>query len=606
MYLRSVIKRTKNKTYRYWRLVETVRTERGPRQRIVAHLGDLARYTCDDWQALAQRMGTPEMANVLERRVGEGGRRGRPARWTLNTSTSRKQDVWVSLESIRLSDGREFGNVYVALQIWKLLGIGRLMEELIGFKKSEIPVPLTAALIAVNRLVHPISELAMVRWWRRTALPELLGIDRTAIEEDRLYRTLDAVGVHKERIEQHLGRTGMDLFSNDYTFLIYDLTSTYFEGRGLCNPKARRGYSRDHRPDCLQVCVGVVVDLQGFPVGYEVFDGNVRDHQTVIPVIDKLEKRYGPANFERLLCLDRGMIMDKGQQNLVEIRKRGYRYVIADRRQEAFQWWQRARPDSWQVVRRTDDEDILVEVQEVGVEDNDRIILVRSAGCRNKEHGIHDRLLAKLTDALSKLEFRVKAGRLKDPVKIERCIGGILARHPGINRWVCASFEKESRQIVWRVKSEIREEAKELEGVYLLRTNNPNCPAKDIWESYVQLVKVENVFRTIKTDLRARPIFHHKENRVEAHILFSFLAYAMYWTLEHLHRRRGGTLTGRRLLEILHEIKMNTVSALSSTGWRFQLHRICDPCREQQEVLASLGMRLPRIKTRLEKFSLTV
>ena len=380
--------------------------------------------------------------------------------------------------------------------------------------------------------------------------------------------------------------------------MLYDLTSTYFEGRGVDNPKAKRGYSRDNRPDCLQICIGVVADREGFPVGYEVLAGNTRDCETLIPTLNKLEERFGKAADGRLLCMDRGMI---SEANLKELRLR--KYIMTDRRNEARRWWENIDEKNWQVIRKNKTGEVLVEVQEVGKEEGDRILLVRSKGCHEKEKGIHERFLGKLTYNLDRLVKRVEKRRLKDPSKIERNIGAILSRYPGVNRWVKVNFDKKVNKVSWWVKPDVKELANELEGIYVLRTNTANLDAAEIWEYYIRLTEIENVFRTLKHDLDIRPVFHQKENRVEAHVLFSFLAYAMMWTLEHLHRNKGGTLTGRRLLEYLHEIKMGTIGMFTKEGLQLNLDRICDLTQQQREILSTLGITLPKISTKLKEAS---
>ena len=599
MYLRSTAKKIRGKTFRYWKLVESVRTEKGPRQKVVAHLGDLTRFSPEDWKELADRMGEPEIAGKLQRRVKQGGRKGRPPNWTLEDAVEQGETVSIQLGSVKLKDVRDFGEIYVGLQIWKYLGLGKLMAELFEGEETDVPVCLMAALIAVNRLVCPRSELGMVRWFPQTALPSLLGLSPRAVNEDRLYRTLDMIIAHKNRIEKHLAEKGLELFNRDYTYLLYDLTSTYFEGRGVGNPKAKRGYSRDKRPDCLQVCIGVVADREGFPVGYEVLAGNTKDSETVVPTLQRLEERFGKADDGRLLCMDRGMI---SETNLEELRSR--KYIMTDRRTEARRWWGKIDDKNWQVVRESKTGEILVEVQEVGEEDGDRILLVRSKGCGEKEKGIHERFLTRLTEDLSRLVKRVEKGRLKDPTKIERKIGAILSRYPGVNRWVRVDFDREANRVCWWVKPDVKELAEELEGIYVIRTNTTHLPAKEIWEYYIRLTEIENVFRTLKHDLDIRPVFHRKERRVEAHVLFSFLAYVMMWTLEHLHRNKGGTLTGRRLLEYLHQIKVGTISMLTGAGLRLNLERVCDRTQEQSEIISTLGIPLPKIRTKLGPISL--
>ena len=442
MFLRSSVVKKGGKTYRYWKLVENVRTGSGPRQQVVAHLGDLSHFTAEDWRDLAGRMGEPEMAAALERRVRQGGRQGRPPKWTLedrSASGSYASDV----VSIRLSETswREpvaFGDVYTALVLWKRLGLGELLGERMNDSAAKVPWPAVAALIAVNRLVDPMPEWPMVRWWQRTALPQLLGIPLAALNDDRLYRCLDLVLPHKQAIEERIAGVGQSLFGQSYRYLLYDLTSTYFEGQMESNPKARRGYSRDHRPDCKQVTIGAVVDREGYPVGYEVLAGNVRDHKTVAGMLERLGARFGLA--DRTLCMDRGMVTE---DSLKQIRESAVRYVLADRRDASQRFTEQVQHGPWQTRRADPDTgEAVVEVQEVGEEEGDRLILVRSRGCAQKEKGIHLRMLSKLKAHLERLENTVRQRRLVNPEKIDRRIGAILARHPGMSSWVCVRREE--------------------------------------------------------------------------------------------------------------------------------------------------------------------
>jgi transposase len=624
MFLRSSVVKKGGKTYRYWKLVENVRTSTGPRQQVVAHLGDLSNFNAADWQALAGRMGEPEMAASLERRVRQGGRQGRPPKWTIQDRSTSTSDA-ADLVSIRLSETswREpvaFGDVYTALVLWKRLGLAELLGERMNGATAKVPWPVVAALIAVNRLVEPMAEWPMVRWWQRTALPQLLGIPLAVINDDRLYRCLDLVLPHKQAIEERIAGAGQSLFGQSYRYLLYDLTSTYFEGQMESNPKAVRGYSRDHRPDCKQVTIGAVVDREGYPVGYEVLAGNVRDHKTVAGMLQRLGARFGLA--DRTLCMDRGMVT---QDSLKLIRESTVRYVLADRRGASERFPEQIQQGPWQTKRADPDTgEAMVEVQEVGEEEGDRLILVRSRGCAQKEKGIHDRMLSKLKAHLERLESAVRKGRLVEPEKIDRRIGSILARHPGMSSWVCVRREELSvaagetasgnqkraarpRQMVhWHVLQETQELVRQLEGVYLLRTNVAGTDAGQVWEDYVTLVRVENAFRTLKQDLALRPVCHHLEERAEAHVLFCWIAYAMYWALERTHRQRGGSLSGRRVLEVLRGIQMGTICLRKADGMKLELERVSTPRSEEALVLQSLHVALPRPRVRLGRLDLTL
>ena len=610
MFLRSSVVKRAGKTYRYWKLVETVRTANGPRQRIVVHLGDLSNFSARDWEALAERMGEPDMAAALERRVRQGGRQGRPPKWTIQDRIDDSPDTaTIRLSKTSWREPVRFGDVYAALVLWRRLRLGELFSGASEDSRSRVNWSSVAALMAVNRLVEPMPEWPMARWWRRTALPQLLGIPVAAINDDRLYRCLDVALPYKEAIEERIAGLGRSWFGQSYRYLLYDLTSTYFEGQMEANPQARRGYSRYHRPDCKQILIGAVVDREGYPVGYEVLAGNTRDEKTVAGMLDRLRARFGLA--ERTLCMDRGMVTE---ESLKVIRASEVHYVLADRRTASQQFAEQVKTGPWKTIRADEESgEALVEVQEVGQEEGDRLILVRSQGCRQKEKGIHERQFAGLAADLKRLEESVRKGRLVDKEKIDRRIGAVLARHPGISRRVCVWREtlsaidakQRARQVVpWHVDEQREDLAGDLEGVYLLRTNVHGAEAGQVWEDYVTLVRVENAFRTLKHDLRLRPICHHLPERAEAHVLFCWMAYAMYWMLERTHRQHGGRLTGRRLLEVLRGVQLGTICLHTVQGMKLELERISVPRPEEAEVLRSLGIALPRPQQRLERVDL--
>jgi len=311
--------------------------------------------------------------------------------------------------------------------------------------------------------------------------------------------------------------------------------------------------------------------------------------------------------------MDRGMVT---AESLKVIRASQVEYVLADRRTASQQYAQQVKAGDWKVIRADQESgEALVEVQEVGEQEGDRLILVRSQGCRHKEKGIHDRQSSGLAADLKRLEESVRKGRLVNPEKIDRRIGAVLARHPGIARRVCVSREtmpvtdskQRPRQLVhWHVESQREDLAGDLEGVYLLRTNVHGTDAGQVWEDYVTLVRVENAFRTMKHDLRLRPICHHLPERAEAHVLFCWIAYAMYWMLERTHRQHAGRLTGRRLLEILRGIQLGAICLHTVQGMKLELERISLPRPEEAEVLHSLRIVLPRPRQRLERVELAL
>ena len=604
MFLRKSVTRRNGKTYCYWQLVESVRTRTGSKQRVVAHLGDLAKFDSAQWRALAERLGEPEIAETLRRRVSSApGRRGRPPNTLkLEAPLPGETILPIRLSSVSWGDPRSFGDVYAGLEMWRRVGLGDLVEEKLRAREAPEGMEQMVALNVVARLVRPRSELETARWAQTTALPELLGVKRKVITKDPLYRSLDFVWPHKAAIEAHLQREGQDLFGQDYQVLLYDLSSTYFEGRAPGVSKAKRGYSRDHRPDCNQIVFGVVVSIEGWPIGYETHDGNMLDSQTLSGLLTKLEKRFGKPRPvaageepERATVMDRGLL---SQGNLDLLRQAHYGYLLTEKRGRGAAWyWKRGREDAWQAIRTNDQGEAEVEVQEIGTDGPDRLILVRSRGCRQKEKGIHDRVLRRLREDLEAMAATLARGRLKDSAKIHRRLGRLEERHGALWPWVKIEVTpgKGGRSILrWEVLKDVEEAVRRAEGVYLLRTNRPMRSPRQLWEDYIRLTVVESVFRALKHDLRIRPIYHLKEERVEAHLLFSFLAYVLYWTLEREHRKRGGTLTGRKLLELLSQVQLGTIRLKTKGGQTLRLKRVSTPSRELAVMLKTLDLRLPR------------
>ncbi len=605
MFLRKSVTRRKGKTYCYWQLAESVRTATGTKQRVVAHLGDLATFDAAQWRALAERLGQPDIASQLRRRVESGvPRRGRPPNaLKLEPPSPGTTVLPVRLESIGWGDARAFGDVYAGLEMWRRCGLGEFVEEKLRRHDHPIPMDRLVAANVVARLVRPRSERETARWAKTTALPELLGLMPRDMTKDRLYRSLDLLWPHKAEIEAHLQREGETAFGQQYQVLLYDLSSTYFEGRAEGVSKAKRGYSRDHRPDCKQIVFGVVVTEEGWPTGYETHEGNIHDEATLPGLLRKFETRFGspkpaaPAGEpDRILVMDRGLLTDK---NLQLLREKHYGYLLAEKRGRGAAWyWKRGKEEAWEVIRKDDDGQPVVEVQEIGSDGPDRLILVRSRGCGQKEKGIHDRVLRRLREDLEAMAGTLARGRLRDPDKIQRRLGRLQERHSALWKWVKVEVTHDENvgrgALRWEIRPEVEEAVRRAEGVYLLRCNLPKRSAKELWEDYIRLTVVESVFRALKHDLRIRPIHHQKEERVEGHLLFSFLAYVLYWMLEREHRRRGGKLTGRMLLQLLSQIQLGTIRLKTQGGQPLRLKRVSTPSRELAEILRTLDLGLPR------------
>jgi transposase len=584
MFLRRLHQTRQGRTYTYYSLVETVRSLTGAvRQRTICYLGRLDNLRPPDWLRIAERLPDPAWLPRLQAEVGYVPPAGGPV-----------ATVEVLPKSISWCRPRRFGDVYVALRAWQCLGLDRLLQRLLGSVATRVPMAVVAALIAVNRLVDPRSERGIYHWLPGTALPELLDYAATRLTLDHLYRCLSLVEPHKATIEKHLADQGRDLFAFRNDLLLYDLTSTYFEGRLEHNAKAQRGYSRDHRPDCKQLCIGLVVNRDGFPLGWETLPGNRRDAPTLIPMITALEQRFGTS--QRLLCFDRGMATEA---NLRDLRQSKRPYVCATRRAVVRQHLPIIRRGPWTVVQATQQHEAAIEVHELPAECpegvRERWLLCRSAGCRLKEQQICDARLLKARTRLAKLQQQVAASTFVTPaVILARAKKAVGRTHDLRGVFTFALQDTPTgQQLQVQESATALQDERDLQGVYLLRTTDNTMSADDLWRTYMLLTRVEAAFRHLKTDLSIRPIFHHKEKRGDAHVLFSVLAYAMAMTIQLRHRQHGGTLTTAALLEAVQPLGLAELSYRTSDGSRLAFERAAVPSTEQQAILTSLGWPIP-------------
>ena len=586
MFLRRITQRRQGQTYTYYALAETFRTPAGAvRQRTICYLGRLDNLRPPDWLRIAERLPDPAWLPVLMQEVGYT-----PPQQPAGPIDS----VGIDPNSIAWCNPRRFGDVYVALRAWQLLGLDRLLQRLLGRIRTRVPLAKVAAMIAVSRLVEPRSERGIFRWLPSTALFELLDVPRGRLGRNVLYRCLSAVVAHKAAIETHLVQQGRHLFAFANDLLLYDLTSTYFEGRLAGNAKAQRGYSRDHRPDCKQLCIGLVVNREGFPLGFESLPGSSRDAATLTPLITALEARCGGTR--RLVCFDRGMATEA---NLRYWRQTQRPYLCAVRRAVTRQYLAVIRQGPWQSVRAGSGDVPAIEVQRLPDQEHDgvreRWLLCRSVGCQLKERQMFAARLLKVRERLARLTVQVAAGTFVRAEVIQRKAKAAVGRtHDmrGIFSWQLQQTTA-GQQLRVEEDSAAIEEHRDLQGVYLLRTTDPGLEPVDLWHTYMLLTRVEAAFRNLKTDLSLRPIFHHKEARADAHVLFAVLAYALSVTLQLRHRRGGGEQTTAALLETLERVQLAELSFRTADGERLRFERASLPATVQQALLDSLGWRIP-------------
>ena len=578
MFLRRHQRTKDGKPHGYWSLVETVRTPDGPRQRRLCYLGELNESGQARWLKTIQvfnAQGESRQLKLFPCEVAPPEDDPAVAR--------------VRLDKVRLERTRRFGDCFLGLELWRRLALDRFSETVLDRLEDPADVPWSrmASLLAINRLCAPGSELAIEeRGYPTTALDDLLHIGAGKINDTRLYRCLDRLIPHKTRLERHLAERYGELFAAQYDVLLYDLTSSYVEGAAEKDPLMRRGYSRDHRPDCKQVVIALIVNVEGFPLSYETFDGNRADVTTLEAVLRMVERKHGKAR--RVWVFDRGII---SEENLEALRRRGGQYLVGTPRAKLKQFEQSLlESHGWEQVRPE------VEVKLVPTpQGEETYVLCRSTTRREKELGIRSRFSTRLETGLKALAKRVAEGKLKDRAKVERRLGGLLARHPQVaDLYAVKITERAGRlQVDWNPREERRAWQQAREGAYLLRTNLPASEPAQLWKSYIQLTEAEAAFRALKSELSIRPIFHQLERRAKAHILVAFLGYALWVTWKHLLIRKGSTLSPAKALHLLSTLHSVDVILPTTDGREIRLRRVTTPSREQQLLLDQLAIRLP-------------
>jgi len=589
MFLRAHQRSKDGKEHTYWSLVETVRTPDAPRQRRLCYLGELNSSAQARWLKTIEVFN--EQGECTQLKLFPCG---------IEAPVDDPQVARVLVSKVRLERTRQFGACHLGLELWKRLVLDRFCEQVVDDEPADVPWSRVAALLAINRLCAPGSELAIEqRWYPSTALDDLLAIEEGKINDTRLYRCLDRILPHKTKLERHLKQRYGELFGAEFDVLLYDLTSSYVEGAAEKSPMMRRGYSRDHRPDCEQLVIALIVNSEGFPFSYETFDGNRADVSTMETILRMVERKYGKAR--RIWIFDRGIV---SEENLEAIRKRGGQYLVGTPRSQMKQFetellkqdWERVRPD--------------VEVKQMPIpRGEETYILCRTAGRKEKEKAIRNRFSARMEDALKRLAKTIETGRLKDRNKMERRLGKIQAWHPQVNDLyeVALRDTAEGVRLFWQMKQDRKTWRDAREGAYLLRTNLQAETAEELWSKYMQLTEAEASFRALKSELSIRPLFHQLEPRVKAHVMVAFLGYALWVTLKHLLQRRpvivpkssangvynAQPLSPMKALALLSSLHSADIVLPTTDGHEIRLRRVTEPTAEQKALLDLLGITLP-------------
>ena len=566
MYVRRCYRKKNGKRHAYWALVESYRTARGPRQRVVAYLGELDERGRVGLQQVVQPASTAQAH--LFRQSGS-------AEW-----------VEVDIHGVRAERSRQFGGCWLGLELLRQLGLSQLLDELLPQGREGIPWSVMAQILVLGRMVEASSELRLAEHtYEASALAELLGVPAEKVNDDRLYRSLDRLLPHKTALEKHLQQRLGELFQLDYDLLLYDVTSTYFEGEAAANPQAQRGYSRDHRPDCKQVNIAMVVSRSGLPLGYEVFAGNRSDVTTVEEIVAAMENKYGQAN--RIWVMDRGMV---SAENVDFLQKGGRRYILGTPKSMLRKFEQQLLDETWSEVHAG------LEVKLCpGPEGQEVFILCRSAERRLKERAIHNRFEQRIEQKLAQMAASCRQ-RKQDPLLLAQRLGKVLGRNSRVAGLFRVHIQTDARggaHLEWSKREEWRDWATLSEGCYLLRSNVTDWSGEELWRAYMQLTEAEAAFRIHKSDLSLRPVWHHLERRVQAHILVCFLTYVLWKTFGRWCHDAGLGDEPRKIFAELGQIALVDVVLPTRTGISIRKRCVSRPTEHQAILLQRLGLELP-------------
>jgi transposase len=595
MYIRQQFKVVDGKRKAYWALVESVRTDRGPRQRVVSWLGSL-----DE----AGRLG------ILEAAKGQSAARDNEnadrqlALFEYEDQSIEPRWVRVNAKAVRVENKKYFGGPWLAMQLLQRLKLDDFLRKHQAPGREQVPWFLVSMTLVIARLLDPSSELYISeQWYPKTALPELLGVPAERVDDNRLYRALDELLPLKDELEKHLKDRMGELFDLDYDLLLYDVTSTFFEGQCKLNPLAQRGYSRDQRSDCKQVCIAMIVTRSGMPLGYEVFAGNTADVTTVKGIVDRIESKYGKSN--RIWVMDRGMT---SADNLEFLREENRRYIIGTNKALLKKFEQELLKQDWNTIRDgievklcklPKEGDQSEEDERKTIESSELFILCRSRDRKEKDQGIVRRAADKIANRLITMTERCEK-QDRNQLVVSREIGRLL----GQNTRASHLFEvnvvpkdndqlKTYAKIEWKKIKSATDWHELSDGCYLLRTNVTDWTDEELWKAYIQLTEAEDAFRIQKSDLRIRPVWHQKEDRVLAHILVCFLAFVLWRTLGEECKRAGLGDEPRRILSELSEIALVDVVLPTEAGNEIRTRCVTRPSEHQKILLDRLNLRLP-------------
>jgi transposase len=605
MYIRKSIRGYKGKTYTNYVLVESVHTAKGPRQKTVCSLGDLSPRPRAEWLKLARKIedalvgqddlldaADGEVADIVRRVRARRADRGEVTPAPSLSRTARGALIKVDPSRVTTERHREAGPVHVGHQFWQRLGLDHILRDC-GLSATAQRL---ACAMALNRLIAPCSEHAMPDWIRRTALADILDVDFGGLTEDPLYGVLDKLYPHRAAIEAALVARERSLFNLDATIYLYDLTSTYFEGECARNGKAKRGYSRDHRADCKQVVVGLVVSREGFPIAHELFAGNTQDRTTLAAMLDRLAERAGLRQGATVV-VDRGMAFD---DNLAEITDRKLHYVVASRQPERDRWLADLEDtDGFAPVLRQPSplnpaqKKTTIEIK-TRVDGEKTYALCRSEQRIAKDRAIRTKQEGRLRADLDRLAKRVAEKKLVKAEKVNQAIGRLKERYPRVARYFDLSYDAQTATLQAQFNADKYAKAERLDGCYLIKTDRNDLSGDELWRIYILLTRAENAFRDMKSPLAERPIFHHTERRTEAHIFLCVLAYHLLIAIERTLLDQGIHSSWPTVRDTLKSHQICTIVLPADDGSCLRIRRAATPEPDVLDLYRCLDLS-PRI-----------
>jgi transposase len=572
---------------------------------VICSLGDLSPRPKQQWLALARKLeaalsGQQELplddapaadltplAEKLERGIQ---RRSPRSRQRMGDPLPIRDLIAVHSDRIRTEEHRAAGAVHVGLQFWHRLQMGQILQR----AGLDARTCVLSCVMVLNRLIHPVSERAMPNWIRSTALADILQVDFRELSEDSLYRNLDKLYPARISIEAALAERERNLFNLDTTLYLYDLTSTYFEGKAQANPKAKRGYSRDGRPDCKQVVIGMAVNRDGFPLAHEVFAGNRHDATTLEEMLEALDRRVGLQPGQTVV-VDRGL---SGPDNLQAIRAKQLHYLVADHQSHRDQWLEEFEnaADFQAVLRPCSPTNPFQKKSTVEVKlcrlDGETHILCLSSERKEKDRAIRQLHEKRLLADLEKLSRRVAKGKGRgtQPKEVLESIGRLKERYSRVARYYRMDYDIETKTFSYAVDEQKRASAERLDGSYLLKTDRDDLSAEEAWRIHVLLTRSEAAFRALKTPLEERPIFHHKQQRVETHIFLCVLAYHLLLSIEKTLLDQGVHTSWATVREALKTHQVCTVVLPTDDEMALRIRAASTPEPQHLELYRALDV----------------